>query len=107
MSFLNKHQDKLLSVLRIVAAYMFMLHGTSKLFQAPYIEMFANVQLTSILWSGWHTGSARRLIAHIGIIYPRRCVCAIGHDGSGIFYGPYSTQLLFAYFNRRRISCII
>lgn len=48
MFFLNKHQDKLLSLLRVVAAYMFMLHGTTKLFQMPYIEMFANVPLMSI-----------------------------------------------------------
>lgn len=37
-----------LGVLRIVAGYLFIVHGTTKLFQAPYIEMFANVPLFSI-----------------------------------------------------------
>ncbi|WP_373740777.1 DoxX family protein [Neisseria sp.] len=38
MSFLNRFQPVLLSVLRITAAYMFMLHGTAKLFTFPFVE---------------------------------------------------------------------
>ena len=34
--------------LRIVAGYLFIAHGTTKLFQAPHIEMFANVPLLSL-----------------------------------------------------------
>jgi len=37
-----------LGALRIVAGYLFIAHGTTKLFQAPYIEMFANVPLLSL-----------------------------------------------------------
>jgi len=37
-----------LGVLRIVAGYLFVAHGTTKLFQAPYIEMFANVPIASL-----------------------------------------------------------
>jgi putative oxidoreductase len=37
-----------LGMLRIVAGYLFMAHGTTKLFQVPYIEMFANVPLVSL-----------------------------------------------------------
>ena len=37
-----------LGALRIVAGYLFMAHGTTKLFQLPYIEMFANVPLASL-----------------------------------------------------------
>lgn len=37
-----------LGLLRIVTGYLFIVHGTTKLFQAPYIEMFANVPLFSI-----------------------------------------------------------
>ena len=37
-----------LAALRIVAGYLFVAHGTTKLFQAPYIEMFANVPLLSL-----------------------------------------------------------
>jgi len=37
-----------LGALRIVAGYLFMAHGTTKLFQAPYIDMFANVPLASL-----------------------------------------------------------
>jgi putative oxidoreductase len=37
-----------LAALRIVAGYLFLAHGTTKLFQLPYIEMFANVPLMSL-----------------------------------------------------------
>ena len=41
-------QPRALGALRIVAGYLFIAHGTTKLFQAPYIEMFANVPVLSI-----------------------------------------------------------
>lgn len=41
-------QPRALGALRIVAGYLFAAHGTTKLFQAPFIEMFANVPLFSI-----------------------------------------------------------
>ena len=37
-----------LAALRIVAGYLFVAHGTTKLFHAPYIEMFANVPVLSL-----------------------------------------------------------
>ena len=37
-----------LGALRVVAGYLFIAHGTTKLFQAPHIEMFANVALLSL-----------------------------------------------------------
>lgn len=48
MNALSRFQPALLSVLRIAAAYMFMLHGTSKLFGLPHMEMFDGLQLASI-----------------------------------------------------------
>ena len=47
-AFQSTWQPRALGALRIVAGYLFMAHGTTKLFQAPYIEMFANVPLFSI-----------------------------------------------------------
>ena len=38
-----------LSVLRIVAAFLFMTHGTAKLFQIPHLQMFDNLQLMSLI----------------------------------------------------------
>jgi len=40
---------RLLSVLRIVTALLFMVHGTAKLFQMPHQAMFDNLQLMSLL----------------------------------------------------------
>jgi len=39
---------RILSILRIVSAYLFMLHGSSKILHIPYIAHFANVQLISL-----------------------------------------------------------
>jgi putative oxidoreductase len=40
---------RVLSVLRIVAALLFMVHGTSKLFQIPHQAVYDNLQLMSLL----------------------------------------------------------
>ena len=40
---------QLLSMLRIVFALLFLEHGTAKLFQFPYVEMFAHVEIGSLL----------------------------------------------------------
>lgn len=48
MNFLTRFQPMLLSILRIAAAYMFMLHGSAKLFALPHIEMFDGLQIFSI-----------------------------------------------------------
>lgn len=44
----NRFAPEALSLLRIVSAYLFLLHGSAKLLGMPSIEMFANVQLTSL-----------------------------------------------------------
>jgi len=46
--FFETWRPRLLSVLRIVAALMFLAHGTGKLFGFPVVPMFANVQLFSL-----------------------------------------------------------
>ncbi len=40
---------RLLSVLRIVTALLFLMHGTAKLFQMPHQAMFDNLQLMSLM----------------------------------------------------------
>ncbi len=39
---------RMLSVLRIVSAYLLLLHGTSKLLGVPYVPMFADLQIASM-----------------------------------------------------------
>ncbi len=40
---------QVLSVLRIVSAYLLLQHGTAKLFGVPKVEYFANLQLFSLI----------------------------------------------------------
>ncbi|TMH11692.1 MAG: DoxX family protein, partial [Betaproteobacteria bacterium] len=48
-SFFQVWSPRLLSVLRIVTALLFMMHGTAKLFQMPHQAMFDNFQLMSLM----------------------------------------------------------
>ena len=53
MSFfasLARYQPQALGLLRLVSGYLFIKHGTTKLFHVPYIEMFANVPTGSLFW---------------------------------------------------------
>lgn len=40
---------RVLSVLRIVTAFLFMVHGTAKLFHIPHQDMFDNLQIMSLI----------------------------------------------------------
>ena len=45
---LTAWSPRMLSVLRIVSAYLLLLHGTAKLLGVPHAPMFANLQLASL-----------------------------------------------------------
>ncbi len=47
-TFLSSWAPRLLSVLRITAAFTFLQHGSAKLLKFPKVEMFANLDYTSI-----------------------------------------------------------
>jgi putative oxidoreductase len=48
-TFLSRWSPQLLSVLRIVAGLLFFAHGTAKLLGFPQVEMFAGLQLFSLM----------------------------------------------------------
>ena len=48
MPFLSRHVPHLIALLRIVAAYLFIQHGTAKLFGIPKVAMFEHLQLLSL-----------------------------------------------------------
>jgi putative oxidoreductase len=47
-AFFETWRPRALAVLRIVTAYLFMTHGTAKLFGMPYQKMFDGLQLMSL-----------------------------------------------------------
>lgn len=47
---LARYQPQALGLLRLVSGYLFIMHGTAKLFHVPYLEMFANVPVGSLFW---------------------------------------------------------
>ena len=48
-AFFETWRPRALAVLRIVTAYLFMAHGTAKLFGVPYQKMFDGLQLMSLV----------------------------------------------------------
>jgi putative oxidoreductase len=48
-TFLSRWSPQLLSVLRIITALLFFAHGTAKLLGFPQVEMFAGLQLFSLM----------------------------------------------------------
>jgi putative oxidoreductase len=48
-AFLERTQPPALAILRMVTAYLFMLHGTAKLFGVPHQATFDGLQLVSLI----------------------------------------------------------
>ena len=48
-AFFVSWQPRALAVLRIVTAYLFIAHGTAKLFGVPHVAMFDGLQLMSLV----------------------------------------------------------
>jgi len=48
-AFFNEWQPRMLAVLRIVTAYLFIARGTAKLFGAPHVAMYDGLQLMSLM----------------------------------------------------------
>jgi putative oxidoreductase len=48
-AFLEMWRPRALAVLRIITAYLFMAHGTAKLFGMPYQKMFDGLQWMSLI----------------------------------------------------------
>jgi putative oxidoreductase len=48
-AFFDLWQPRALAVLRIITAYLFIAHGTAKLFGAPHVAMFDGLQLMSLV----------------------------------------------------------
>jgi len=46
---LREWEPRILSVLRIVMGYLFIPHGTAKLFGMPHLAMFDNLQIMSLM----------------------------------------------------------
>ena len=57
---LSTWAPRLLSVLRITAAFTFLQHGSAKLLGFPKVEMFANLQLASIYGARRRPRAGRR-----------------------------------------------
>jgi putative oxidoreductase len=48
-AFFDLWQPRALAVLRVITAYLFMAHGTAKLFGMPHVAMFDGLQLMSLV----------------------------------------------------------
>ena len=48
-AFFNTWTPRVQALLRIVSAYMFLTHGTAKIFGSPHVAMFDKLQLFSLL----------------------------------------------------------
>jgi putative oxidoreductase len=48
-AFFDSWQSRALAVLRIITAYLFIPHGTAKLFGMPHVAMFDGLQLMSLV----------------------------------------------------------
>ena len=49
-AFVDTWTPRALALLRIVAAYLLLVHGTAKLFHVPHVASFDNLQPFTLIW---------------------------------------------------------
>jgi putative oxidoreductase len=77
-SLFHVWSPRLLSVLRIVTALLFMMHGTAKLFGIPHQVMFDTLQLMSLMGVQGVLESGGGLLLLIGLFSARwRSSCLV------------------------------
>lgn len=88
---------RLLSVLRIVSAYLLLLHGTAKLFGVPHVAYFDNLQIWSLIGVAGILEVVGGILLLIGLFTrPTAFVLSgllafayfIGHVPNGFFFAP-------------------
>ncbi|SFU60758.1 putative oxidoreductase [Polaromonas sp. YR568] len=93
-SFLN---ERVLSVLRIVSAFLLLEHGSAKLFKFPHVAFFDNLQFFSLIGVAGMLEVAGGALLLIGLFTQPvafvlsgllACAYFIGHASKGFFLAP-------------------
>ena len=82
--FFQVWSPRMLSVLRIVTALLFMVHGTAKLFQMPHLPQFDNLQLMSLIGVQGMLEVGGGLLLLIGLF--SRCVAFVLSGDMAVAY---------------------
>ena len=92
---------RLLSVLRIVSAYLLLLHGTAKLLGAPHAPMFADLQLASLYGVAAVIELVFGTLLLVGLFTRVSAFIASGFTAAAYFIGHVAPngQLLFPMLN--------
>lgn len=99
MNALSRFQPQLLAVLRITSAYMFMLHGTAKLFGAPHVAMFDNLQIMSIYGLAGILETGGGLLLLLGLFTRPVAFILAGQMAVAYFMAHTSPSVLFPLLN--------
>ena len=104
---LAQYQPHALGLLRIVTAYLFMVHGTTKLFQFPYIEMFANVPVTSMFGVAGIIELVGGLLMLLGLFTRPVAFILSGQMAAAYFIGHVADggHVLMPHLKQRRAGC--
>ncbi len=100
----NRIQPVLLSVLRIVTAYLFLLHGTSKIFAFP-IEMGSGSPGGLLLLAG-----ILEIVGGILLVlglFARPAAFVLSADGGCLFYGARFRKCFVPDCQRRRVRSAV
>jgi len=106
----EQHAPRLLSVLRIVSAFLLIPHGTAKLFGTPHVAYFDNLQILSLIGVAGILEVVGGILLLIGLFTRSTAFVLsgllaaaylIGHAPQGFFFVPFlnngESAVLFAF----------
>jgi len=105
MSFLGRWSPQLLSVFRIMIALLFMEHGTAKLLGFPHVDMFANVQLASIVGAAGILELVGGALLAIGL-FTRVAAFILSGEMAVAYFMAHAPQGFFPILNQGELAIV-
>jgi putative oxidoreductase len=103
--FTTEWQPRLLSLLRIVTALLFLQHGTAKLFGIPHVPRFDNLELVSLLGLAGVLELVGGILLLLGL-FTRPVAFILSGEMAVAYFLAHANQSFFPILNQGELAAL-
>lgn len=102
---LERYQRRVLALLRIATALMFMQHGSAKLFGVPHVDMFDGLKLLSLLGVGGVMELVGGLLMLVGL-FTRPVAFILSGEMAVAYFGFHAAGSFWPMVNKGELAAL-